>query len=132
MSERTIAHSCSLTGITDPSCLILLEKSFFKAIVFPEVNMQMLFSSFGGFPRLYSRCLKVIKRDRSVQNKLKELEKKIIDCDTANFLYEGVLNMYRDTHSMHFWINAFRMTEEGLDETCRSHPSRMFAFEYLN
>ena len=130
-SHRTVRHFFSLTGITDAENLGSFEKSFFKAVGIPEVNMQLLLSWFRGFPRLYSWCLQVIKDQPSVLVKLKELKNKVLDYDTTSFFYDGVLTKYKDLYSMQLWVDAFCNTKEILNKLRRSDPSRFCAFEHL-
>ena len=134
-SPRTEAHFFSLSGITSASDLAALEVSFFKAAGIPfrenMVGIQLLTSSFGGFPRLYTWCVEVLKarEHSSVLSKLKRGGE--LDLDTAKVIYQGVLLRYKGAYGMQLWVDAFRSNPDRVGKKTWSDPSVNCAVEHL-
>lgn len=93
------------------------------------MNMQLLLSTFGGFPRLSRLCSDLIKREPSVLEKLKKLDN--LGLDTSKFLFDEVLKEYvSDMRGMVLWFNSFRKSREWL-ENRDLHDPYTLGLEYL-
>ena len=134
-SPRTQAFFVSLAGITDEKSLAKLEMSFYKAARVPvprdRSGWQLLTSSFGGFPRLFTWCVEVLgARENARINTLLQNGAEL-DLDTAKMLYDGVLKRYQEAYKMQIWVDAFRSDPTKVGSTRWSEPTYKSAMEHL-